>query len=164
MSIAKCVVRVIANKTALQVDVQKHALSLMRREHRDSPFHDDTVAKANSVRGYDRDKDGECCSVEQFCLDLAGTPASPWNASATRVFVEDFLNMGQFDCTDSDAVKVMFSRHFRTLQRHYKKQSEDRAAEAEGRRVDRTSESREHARDQRKYNVSSSVVRDSLRV
>lgn len=34
---------------------------------------------------------GECCTAEQFKLHFRGTPCNPWNKSATRVFVNDFL-------------------------------------------------------------------------
>jgi hypothetical protein len=33
----------------------------------------------------------ECCTAEDFKLHLKGTPCSPWNSSATRVFAGHFL-------------------------------------------------------------------------
>jgi len=33
----------------------------------------------------------ECCTPQRFKLHLGGTPCSAWNASACRVFVDDFL-------------------------------------------------------------------------
>ena len=35
--------------------------------------------------------DRECCTARHFKLHLNGTPADLWNASATRVFADDFL-------------------------------------------------------------------------
>lgn len=34
---------------------------------------------------------GECCTTDNFRLHLAGTPGNVWNKSATRVFVNSFL-------------------------------------------------------------------------
>lgn len=33
----------------------------------------------------------ECCTAERFRLHLRGTPCNSWNASAARVFTNDFL-------------------------------------------------------------------------
>lgn len=35
--------------------------------------------------------DRECCTARHFKLNLNGTPGDPWNASAARVFTNDFL-------------------------------------------------------------------------
>ncbi|KAI0762494.1 hypothetical protein C8Q74DRAFT_1174340, partial [Fomes fomentarius] len=84
-----------------------------------SPFPKSTVASPGLVRGYDPN-DGHCCGVNDFCLDLAGTPASSWNASATEVFVDDFLDCGQYNCTDRKKIAKMFRTHIRTLKHHHK--------------------------------------------
>ncbi|RPD57161.1 hypothetical protein L227DRAFT_507367 [Lentinus tigrinus ALCF2SS1-6] len=125
----------------------------MGREHRYAPFHDFTIAKPPTVRGYHRDKDGECCTSAAFCLDMEGTPGSPWNASAANVFARDFLYINQYDCTDEAAIANMFRRHLRTIQKQYKRWREEEEAKTKGTVVDRTEKEREHARRQRRYNV-----------
>lgn len=38
---------------------------------------------------------GECCTANNFRLHLAGTPGDVWNRSATRIFVNSFLEAHQ---------------------------------------------------------------------
>ena len=124
----------------------------MRRDGSDAPFHPDTVATAQAVRGW-RSEDGECCDVENFCLDLAGTPGTPWNKSARRVFIDDFLDVHVYACTDRKKIATMFNRHFRTVKKHYEEQRQNAEAAGRGQVIDRTATKQEKARQQRKYNV-----------
>ena len=127
---------------------------LMRRENRDAPFHDDTVARPREVEDFEqRWKVRDCCTADGFCLDLDGTPGNRWNKSATRIFVDDFLDVGQYTCQDRDAISRMFRVHIRTIQLHYKKWREEAQAARGGPPVDKTDALREHARQQRKYTV-----------
>ena len=88
---------------------------LMRRAHRDAPFHDDTIARPREVEDFNRNwQDRDCCTAAGFCLDLDGTPGNRWNKSATRVFVDDFLDIGQYTCRDRDAISKMFHVHICT--------------------------------------------------
>ena len=48
-------------------------------------------------------KIGECCTADNFRLHLAGTPADTWNKSATRVFVNSFLEAHkQYEAQNTD--------------------------------------------------------------
>ncbi|PIL34331.1 hypothetical protein GSI_03106 [Ganoderma sinense ZZ0214-1] len=151
-----------SKQVQLTNDVTKHALSLLRRDNKKAPFPADTVASAVAVGGF-RPEEAECCSAESFCLDFANTPASNWNTSATKVFVRDFLSVGQYECRNSAAIEKMFIRHFRTLKKHYLKQVEDQRAAANSRTVDRTPINKAHARYQRKYNMFQRRLRAALR-
>lgn len=104
----------------LQRDVQHHAMVLLGRTGKHSPFPKWAIATAAEVRKFDPDE-GECCTVKRFCIDISGTPASPWNESATRVFVKNFLTVAQFKCRNRSKIRDMFRSHFKTLQRHYRK-------------------------------------------
>ncbi|RPD60434.1 hypothetical protein L227DRAFT_502152, partial [Lentinus tigrinus ALCF2SS1-6] len=90
------------------------------REHKDSPFLKWTIPDPALVRGFDPNE-GPCCTAKKFCIDILGTPASTWNTSATKVFVQDFLTVPQHACRNRKKVHAMFRSHFRTLQRHFEK-------------------------------------------
>ncbi|RPD67242.1 hypothetical protein L226DRAFT_452703 [Lentinus tigrinus ALCF2SS1-7] len=135
----------------------------MKREHRHAPFDPHTIARPAIVRGYDRDKDGECCTPASFCVDIQGTPGSPWNASAANVFADDFLYLNQYDCADRDAVARMFRRHLHTIQTQYKRWCAEVEAARQGIVVDRSQEDRAHARRQRRYNTFQRRLRITLR-
>ncbi|KAI0628161.1 hypothetical protein C8Q77DRAFT_1068583 [Trametes polyzona] len=96
--------------------------------------------------------DSECCTAEEFCLDLTSTPGTPWNRSARKVFIDDFLAVGVYGCRNREKIGTAFDRHFRTLKKQYTRLEEDAEAEAEGTKVDRSMEEQEHAREQRRYN------------
>lgn len=49
----------------------------------------------------------ECCTAEQFKLHLRGTPCDLWNASATRVFADNFLRTHAETYPDVWAVRRM---------------------------------------------------------
>ena len=131
----------------------QHALVLMGRESKTSPFPEASVAKAQIVRGWRREE-GECCTAESFCLDLSATPGSEWNKSATNVFVDDFIDVGTYQCTNRKLIRHAFVTHFRTIKRQYDRQCADAAAASRGAVVDRSAANREKSKEQRKYNVS----------
>ncbi len=118
----------------LQLDVQAHALTLLGRASRDSPFPRKAIATEAQVRYFDPDE-GECCTAKRFCIDIIGYPASPWNKSAARVFAKSFMTVAQFKCRISHKIQRMFRSYFKTLQRHYRKYgmepSDDSSSEEE---------------------------------
>ena len=136
----------------MQHDVKLHTLALMRWDSSTAPFEPGAVATPQQVRGWRR-VEGECCDVENFCLDLSSTPGTEWNKSATKVFVNNFLAVGTYECTDHKKIATMFKQHFRTIKRHYLRQREETDATARGLIIDRTPEKMAKARQQRKYNV-----------
>ncbi|KAI0682106.1 hypothetical protein C8T65DRAFT_597539 [Cerioporus squamosus] len=95
-------------------------LVLLRRADKYAPFKKASLANEIMARGY-RASDGPCCTAANFQIDINGTAASPWNDSARKVFVEDFLTIDSHTCRDCTKIKVMFRSHFRTLQSHYAK-------------------------------------------
>ena len=52
----------------------------------------------------------ECCTAGKFKLHLKGTPCDPWNASAARVFTDDFLRSHTETYQDVWAVRRMVLR------------------------------------------------------
>lgn len=40
-----------------------------------------------------------CCTLEDFWIDLAGTPASAWNKSAGRTFVNSLIDISDYPNT-----------------------------------------------------------------
>ncbi|KAH9856335.1 hypothetical protein C2E23DRAFT_722276, partial [Lenzites betulinus] len=90
------------------------------RETSKSKFFPDTVATVRQVRGFDP-QESRCCDVGNFCLDLNATPGTPWNVSATAVFVDDFIQVRLYTCTNRAKITKMFVTHYRTLQRQFKK-------------------------------------------
>ncbi|KAI1783791.1 hypothetical protein LXA43DRAFT_902854, partial [Ganoderma leucocontextum] len=112
-----------------------------------SPFRRSTIASQKQVKVF-RPGQGECCTADSFVLDIAGTAGNPWNDSATRVFVEDFLG-ANYECKSRKKIAKMFKAHFRTIQRHHDKmlgpsKSPDDAP---------TPEQKERSRYQRKYTM-----------
>lgn len=53
---------------------------------------------------------GECCTRENFRLNLEGTACDDWNKSATRVFVNDFLRIHNKYPTDNQVVRSMIKK------------------------------------------------------
>ncbi|RPD67748.1 hypothetical protein L226DRAFT_474467, partial [Lentinus tigrinus ALCF2SS1-7] len=121
------------------------------REHKDSPFLKRTIPDPALVRGFDPNE-GPCCTAKKFCIDILGTPASTWNTSATKVFVQDFLTVPQHACRNRKKVHAMFRSHIKTLQRHFKKvgMAKTKGKPTEGDAGDRY---------QRKYTVRRLIMR-----
>jgi hypothetical protein len=69
--------------------------------------------------------DGEssepCCVASHFRIDILGTPRSPWNRSAARVFCDDFLKEKDLTPTPDIMQDVMdsFYTRLKTLRRDY---------------------------------------------
>lgn len=72
---------------------------------------------------------GECCGADNFRLHLAGTPADVWNKSATRVFVNSFLEAHkQYEAQNADirdmvmkkcgAAVISTIRQYRSKRKH----------------------------------------------
>ena len=124
-----------------------HALMLLKRKYADSPFPRSVIASQKQVKVFKREK-GECCTDDNFMLDIGGTAGSPWNDSATRVFVEDFLG-ANYECKNRKKIMKMFKAHFQTIQHHYDKMLGPPKSADNG----PTPEQRERSRYQRKYTV-----------
>ncbi len=116
-----------------------------------------TIPTEEEVEAWER-VDSECCTAEDFRLDLLSTPGSEWNRSARKVFVDDFLLVDVYDCRDRAKISQMFERHFRTLKRQYDRFEEDAEAASKGEKVDRSERNQEHASEQRRHNVSFAVL------
>ncbi|KAF9487921.1 hypothetical protein BDN71DRAFT_1513500 [Pleurotus eryngii] len=61
-----------------------------------------------------------CCDEENFRYDLLGTPRSPWNQSAARVFAVAFRRWAQADL-DHTATMDAFFTWIKSLKQNYKK-------------------------------------------
>jgi hypothetical protein len=82
-----------------------------------------------------------CCTVDDFKIDLLGSPRCAWNLSAARVFCRSFLDFhGLSDDADViDAVSSAFFTRIRTLKVKY------------GASLRQTHERQELARRMRRY-------------
>ncbi|KAG1848583.1 hypothetical protein C8R48DRAFT_750332 [Suillus tomentosus] len=81
---------------------------------------------------------GPCCTVENFTVEILGTPKSAWNVSATKVFARDFV--AHHPNSQYDAVKKAFSTHLRSLKRAFKQAGLDEAASNARHKEDRRKE------------------------
>ncbi|EIW59185.1 uncharacterized protein TRAVEDRAFT_122814 [Trametes versicolor FP-101664 SS1] len=133
----------------------------MGREDHVSPFPENCIANAREVRGWTREE-GECCTAEAFRLDLNSSPGSAWNKSAITVFVDDFIEVGAYACTDRAQIRRMMNRHFRTLKRRYKAAMADIEAASRGATVDRSQGKTDAAKRQRRYNKHQKRLRIAL--
>lgn len=61
-----------------------------------------------------------CCDEDNFRYDLLGTPRSPWNQSAARVFAVAFRRWAQADL-DHTATTDAFFTWIKSLKQNYKK-------------------------------------------
>ena len=86
-------------------------------------------------------------TTADFKIDIAGTPKSPWNVSAGRVFTSYFIEkMGYDDVEETrNAVEKAFCTRFKSLKLCHKK---DGLSQAQ-----RAVEKSKHSRYQRKYQV-----------
>ena len=55
-------------------------------------------------------RQGECCTRDNFRLNLEGTPCDDWNKSAARVFVNDFLRAHDEYPADNRVIRLMVQR------------------------------------------------------
>ena len=83
-----------------------------------------------------------------FMVDVAGKPRSPWNISAARVFTDHLIGKMEYDDTPDMRKKIenAFTNRIRSLRSRRKKEGRPQAERA----VERS----QHARRQRKYQVS----------
>src|SRR5882757_4227582 len=82
-----------------------------------------------------------------FMIDIAGTPKSPWNISAARVFTSHIIEkMGYDDVEETrKAIEKAFYTRFKSLKSSHNKDGFSQA--------DRRAEKSKHSRRQRKYQV-----------
>jgi hypothetical protein len=94
----------------------------------------------------------ECCTAQEFKLHLKGTPSNPWNASATRVFADHFLDTYSQIYPDVWAVRRMVLKKTRAYVKSLIK------AYRESRRSDNLQLATKEAKNrrERKTNVSPS--------
>lgn len=62
---------------------------------------------------------GDCCTVEDFRIDLIGPPRSLWNTSAANVFVHAFEAFTGVEL-DRQMVRTAFFTRLKTLKQEYK--------------------------------------------
>jgi hypothetical protein len=97
----------------------------MKRTDDDAPFtgvilpHEPLLTEFNPRRG-------ACCTVENFTVDILGTPKSQWNVSATKIFTSDFV--AHHPNCNVDTVAKAFTTHLRSLKRAFQRTGLDDAA------------------------------------
>jgi hypothetical protein len=86
-------------------------------------------------------------TTTDFMVDVAGTPRSPWNVSASRVFANYMVEKMGYDDTEETrkAIEKAFSTRIKSLRLCYKR---DMLSPA-----NKTAAKSEHSRYQRKYQV-----------
>jgi hypothetical protein len=109
----------------------------MKRIGDDAPFTGVILPHETSLVNFDPRR-GPCCTVEDFAVDIFGTPKSTWNISATKVFARDFV--AHYPNSEYNAVKRAFSTHLRSLRRTYKQAGLDEAALKARQKEDRRKE------------------------
>ena len=91
----------------------------MGRQAPNLPF--DHVTSPVDVAAYDPEA-GNCCSAEDFQVDIKGYPNSEWNKSCAWVFAELFLAKYQVygnPFVGSEKVEEAWIMHFKTLPQTY---------------------------------------------
>ncbi|KIK38458.1 hypothetical protein CY34DRAFT_90973 [Suillus luteus UH-Slu-Lm8-n1] len=83
-------------------------------------------------------RQGPCCTVEDFAVEILGKPKSAWNVSATKVFAHDFV--AHHPNYHYDTVKKAFSTHFRSLKRAFEQAGLEEAASKARQKEDRRKE------------------------
>lgn len=91
----------------------------MRRDTWNSPIDEDTIPTAAEVEGFNP-QEGPCCSVQNFRPDLNNPAGTPWNASATNVFVKDFVSAKVYPSASRFQVAKAFRTHLGRLRTFYK--------------------------------------------
>jgi hypothetical protein len=88
----------------------------------DTPF--PHIASPASVAAYDPDV-GDCCSAEDFLVNIMGYPRSAWNKSCARVFTELLLAKYEEYCrplAGTEEVEETWLTPLKTLHPTYAKQ------------------------------------------
>ncbi|KAG2747845.1 hypothetical protein P692DRAFT_20848939 [Suillus brevipes Sb2] len=109
----------------------------MKRVGDDAPFTGVILPHEFMLANFDPRR-GPCCTVENFTIEILGTPKSTWNISASKVFARDFV--AHYPDYQYDAVKKAFSTHVRSLKRAYKQAALDEAASKARQKEDRRKE------------------------
>ncbi|KAI5990973.1 hypothetical protein EDD15DRAFT_2169745 [Pisolithus albus] len=110
----------MSNSRNYQKLIREHALALMKRENKHSPF--TNVPNRAEVISYTKGTQCPCCTADNFRVDLNDTPASAWNTSASHVFAASFHDAYP-GCDRS--LKTIFDAwvvHFNYLRQVYAKQ------------------------------------------
>lgn len=69
-----------------------------------------------------------CCSIEEFRVDLLGSPRSPWNQSAARVFYAHFTQTTSVPQDQLHLIQHFFYQRMKALQSAYRKERSNVAA------------------------------------
>lgn len=109
----------------------------MKRADDDAPFTSVILPHEIVFANFDPRR-GPCCTVENFTIEILGTPKSAWNISASKVFARDFV--AHHPNYQYDAVRKVFSTHLRSLKRIYKQAGLDEAALKARQKEDRRKE------------------------
>jgi hypothetical protein len=85
-------------------------------------------------------------------IDIVGLPRSPWNISAGRVFTDHFIQKMEYNDMPKirQQIEKAFTNRIRSLRSRQKRESLPQA--------ERASAKSKHSRQQRKYQVSVSVL------
>ena len=76
----------------------------------DDVFEFEIIWKAN---GGNSSRTPPCCTIDNFRVDLAGLPRSPWNQSASHVFCMDFIHYQGLSISDTlydDVLHYFYTR------------------------------------------------------
>ena len=86
-------------------------------------------------------------TTADFMIDIMGTPESPWNVSASRVFVAHLIEKMGYDDTEDmrKAIEEAFFTRVKSLKRMHKQDCHSQA--------EKVAEKSRHSRQQRKYQV-----------
>ncbi|KAI5996412.1 hypothetical protein EDD15DRAFT_2365258 [Pisolithus albus] len=113
-----------AHRKPAHLEFQKliceHALALMKRENKHSPF--TNVPNRAEVISYMKGTQRPCCTADNFRVDLSDTPASAWNTSASHVFAASFCDAHPGCDRSLKAIFDAWVVHFSYLRQVYAKQ------------------------------------------
>ncbi|KAI0054700.1 hypothetical protein BV25DRAFT_1816684 [Artomyces pyxidatus] len=92
----------------------------MGRESTHSPFTGCIIEPEHeTVLEFDP-REGECCTAEEFWIDITDTETSDWNRSAARVFARDFVLQDEhYQFRDVALIEEKFLNHFKSLRKAY---------------------------------------------
>jgi hypothetical protein len=122
----------------------------MHHEVAGSPFSPTCIPSAREVESFDPEY-AECCTADDFKVDLEGHPRSTFNKSSARIFARDFKNRYPQHGFSLKDIEKHWLTHVSRLKDTYKKQVK-LAADPMDREV-KLKEAK-HRRSGRKVNVS----------
>lgn len=117
--------------------IRDHARILMKRVGENAAFTGVVLPQEALLVNFDP-RQGPCCTVEDFAVEILGKPKSAWNVSATKVFAHDFV--AHHPNYHYDTVKKAFSTHFRSLKRAFEQAGLEEAASKARQKEDRRKE------------------------